>query len=244
MSVEHADAAAAESSTRMPRDDASADKALEGASACRSQCALPPAHKLQGSEVHTSLQGVIDLKSGTGHALALRPASRMRLTTVLRWLENARVLKRVMDFEDGSTNTSSHGACALKTGSDHAVERVEPSTTLHPSPSPTYSMQPCTAALELVGVVPSAELSNTHGLQDQSSCRYCLQSSAPQMRATIHVTSLSHPYPIPIPSLSHPARVPVLSCPIPIPISLRPIPNPIPVPVSHPYGILSRPPQN
>ena len=64
-----------------------------------------------------------------------------------------------------------------------------------------------------------------------------LHSSAPQMRATIHVTSLSHPYPTPIPSLSHPARVPVLSCPIPIPISLRPIPNPIPVPVSHPYPI-------
>ena len=168
------------------------------------------------------------MKSGTGHALALRPASRMRLTAVLRWLENARVLKRVMDFEDGSTNTSSHGACALKTGSDHAVERVEPSTTLHPSPSPTYSMQPCTAALELVGVVPSAELSNTHGLQDQSSCRYCLQSSAPQMRATIHVTSLSHPYPIPdpipIPSLSHSYPVPIH-----IPIPLLSYPCPIPV---------------
>ena len=49
----------------------------------------------------------------------------------------------------------------------------------------------------------------THGLLDQSSCRYCLQSSAPQMRATIHVPSLSHPYPIPIPSLSHPYPIPI-----------------------------------
>ena len=96
MSVVHADAAAAESSTSARRDDVSADEALEDTAARRSQCTLPPAHKLQGPDVHTSLQGVFDWKSGVGHALALRPASRLRSTTVPRSLENARVPKRVM----------------------------------------------------------------------------------------------------------------------------------------------------
>ena len=68
--------------------------------------------------------------------------------------------------EDDSTDTSLHGACALKTGSDHAAERVQPSPILPPSPSltthpPVCSTQPCTAALALVGVVPSAELSDS-----------------------------------------------------------------------------------
>ena len=165
--------------------------------------------------------------------------------------------------EDDSTDTSLHGACALKTGSDHAAERVQPSPILPPSPSLTHpyaqrsharrlwrSSASCQARSSrtrapVLNVWPTGRLvSRSHAADAGCGCvvaaayRVTQQMSRPHRRDFAYLLGSSAPVWSSAtwqpPAPQMRATVPGMSMYIHIPILLHPIPMPS---LCHPYPI-------
>ena len=185
-----------------------------------------PLHVPEG---HTSLQGALDWRTGTWwHQPPPTTTPTLMRTTITTDTDEHRLTSTTKEEARPVSKTSLNNQSSSRQrleewyGPLRAGRRAR--GALRGTVVRTSSMATCDNA---AAHRRRSQRGGTHGLLDQSSCRYCLQSSAPQMRATIHVISLS--YPIPIPSLSHPYPIPILSLSYPYPI---PIPS-----LSHPYPI-------